>query len=82
MATLIHPTKDAREVEVPLTLTALQCYVGGFIYFIELANGEILIVNEASFDQFGFYNKEASKIAGQAGPIYGDAVLCKPEDIA
>jgi hypothetical protein len=68
-------------IKTPLTLTALQIFVGGFIRFVELSSGDLMVVNEASADGIGFYNPTASQLAGNAGPIYGDAVLCTPEEI-
>jgi len=70
------------DVPTPLTLTALQLFVGGFVYFVELSTGDLMVVNEASRDQIGFYNPTASPLAGKAGPIYGDAILCSPAEIA
>lgn len=71
-----------RGIDTPLTLTALQTYVNGFVYFIELPTGDWLVVNEKSRDNIGPYNPHASSIAGKAGPIYGDAVLIDPKELA
>jgi hypothetical protein len=71
------PKKD---IETPLTLTALQLCVGGFIRFIELPSGDILVVNEATLDGIGYENSSASKIAGRA--VLGDVVICHPSEIA
>jgi len=65
----------------PITLTMLQTCVGGFIKFIELPTGDYMVVNEAS-EQLAPFNSSASSLAGKAGPIYGDAVLCEPSELA
>lgn len=70
-----------RGIAVPLTLTALQTLVGGFIYFVELRSGDLLVINEASRDQIGLYNESATAFAG-GSLIFGDAVLCTPGEIA
>lgn len=70
-----------QDIYTPLTLTALQIFVGGFIHFIELSSGDLMIVNEASRDGLGFHNPTASQLAGKAGPIFGDAILCSPQEI-
>jgi hypothetical protein len=66
-------------IPVPLTLAALQRYVGGFIRFIELASGDVMVVNEAG-PEFAPLNKAATDIAHQ--PIHWHAVLCTPTEIA
>ena len=82
MASFIPYDKPMRnKIPVPLTLTALQEYVGGFIKFIELTCGDIMVVNEAA-SEFAPINHTANDLAGSAGPIYGHAVLCLPEEIA
>lgn len=69
-----------RKVTTPLTLTQLQIFVGGFITFVDLLNGDILIINEASRDRIGIHNQTASTLLGK--PVFGDVVLCSPEEIA
>jgi hypothetical protein len=69
-----------REVETPLTLTQLQLFVGGFIHFVTLLNGDILVTNEASRDHVGIHNPTASTLLGK--PVFGDVVLCSSEEIA
>lgn len=71
-----------RNVPTPLTLTQLQLFVGGFIRFVELMNGDLLVINEASLDGLAQHNPTASSLAGKAGPIFGDAVLCSQQEIA
>jgi hypothetical protein len=56
----------------------LQMYVEGFAQFIELLSGDYLIVNEEGH-KFAPLNPMATSIAGM--PIYGDAVLCTPDEI-
>lgn len=68
-----------RGIETPLTLTQLQILVGGFIHFIELTSGDLLVVNEAA-PELAPINLTASTFAGR--DIYGDVVLCSPKDIA
>lgn len=68
-----------RKVDKPLTLTQLQLFVGGFIHFVTLLNGDILVLNEASRDRVGIHNPTASALLGK--PVFGDAVLCSPEEI-
>ena len=80
MASFIPTNGPAKEVKVPLTLTALQTYVGGFIKFIELPSGDLLVVNEAG-PSFAEINEQANGLAGRVGPIYGHAVLCSPSEI-
>jgi len=70
-----------RNIKTPLTLTALQLFVGGLIRFVELSSGDVMVVNEAYLDGLAFYNPAASQLAGKAGPIYGDAVLCESSEI-
>ena len=75
-----------RNIETPLTLTALQILVGGFIRFVELSSGDWMVINEASLEGTlegtSFLNPTASQLAGKSGPIYGDAVICDPKEIA
>jgi len=70
-----------RNIQTPLTLTQLQTLVAGFVRFIELDDGDIIVINEASPGEAPF-NSLASSIAGKAGPIYGDVVHCKSSEIA
>lgn len=69
-----------REIAGPLTLTALQGYVGGFIEFRDLLNDDIMVTHEEPSNLP--VNGTASVLAGRRGPIHGHAVLCSPEDIA
>ena len=80
MARLLPYDGDVRNVPAPLTLTKLQEYVEGYIRFIELTSGDILVVNEAA-SEFGLVNHHANQFAGKHGPIYGNAVLCSPSEI-
>lgn len=73
------PVKN--NIPTPLTLTALQTYVGGFVKFIELNSGDILVVNDKA-TEFASINHHANSFARSAGPIYGHAVLCSPSEIA
>lgn len=68
-----------RHIETPLTLTQLQLLVGGFIRFVELTSGDLMVVNEAA-ESFAPFNPTASIIANRT--ICGDAVLCCPSEIA
>lgn len=68
-----------RGIETPLTLTHLQLLVGGFIQFVELTSGDLMVVNEAA-PLFAPFNPTASIIASQT--ICGDVVLCSPGEIA
>lgn len=67
-------------IKTPLTLTQLQGYVEGFIRFIDLPSGDLLVVNEAA-QLTSVVNTNATSIAGRLGPIYGNAVLCSPAEI-
>ena len=69
-----------RKVDKQLTLTQLQLFVGGFVHFVDLLNGDMLVVNEASRDRIGIHNPTASSLLGK--PVFGDVVLCSPEEIA
>ncbi|MGH7192224.1 MAG: DUF3846 domain-containing protein [Candidatus Saccharimonadales bacterium] len=81
MATFIPVIGKATGVmSLPLTLTAMQTLVGGFIRFVDLTSGDVMVINESSLDRLGFYNKTASNLAGQS--IYGDVVVCEPTEIA
>ena len=80
MASLIPATRPQSTVEAPLTLTQLQIHVGGFIRFIDLMGGDMLVINEASLDNIGLHNPTASALAGH--PIFGDVILCSPTEIA
>lgn len=66
------------QLAVPLTLTKLQTLVGGFIEFVELLSGDVLVVNEAR--ELAPFNPKASLLLGL--PVNGDVVLCDPEEIA
>jgi len=80
MATYIPLDKPAQgNIETPLTLTALQTFVGGFIKFVDLSSGDILIANEAG-PAFAAVNQTASAMAGR--PIHGHVVLASPQEIA
>lgn len=82
MATVLRASGAALAglIEAPLTLTSLQTTVGGFIRFLELETGDLMVVNEASLDRVGVYNATASSLARQ--PVFGDAVLCLSSEIA
>ena len=69
-----------RGVKTPLTLTQLQIFVGGFVAFIDVLTGDIMVINEASRDRIGIHNPTASSLLGK--PVFGDVVLCSPEEIA
>ncbi len=69
-----------RGITTPLTLTQLQTLIGGFIAFVDLTNGDMLVINEASRDRMGFHNQTASTLLGK--PVFGDVVLCSPSEIA
>jgi len=81
MASYIPWDRPMRQIpsSTPLTLTELQGYVGGFIRFIELSCGDVMVVNEAG-PAFAPVNHTASGLACQT--IHGDVVLCSPEEIA
>ena len=81
MAKLIRANSPMSVIPVPITLTAFQSYVGGFVKFIELSCGDLMVVNEAA-TELAPLNQAATDIAGRAGPIYGHAVHCSPEEIA
>lgn len=68
-----------RGIETPLTLTKLQTLVGGFIHFVELSSGDLMVVNEAAA-QFAPLNPTATIIARRE--THGDVVVCSPKDIA
>lgn len=78
MASFLPCDRNAEAANPPLTLTALQVFVGGFIKFVELSSGDLLVVNEVQ--TFAPLNQTASRLAGT--PIYGHAVICLPEEIA
>lgn len=78
MATYFRHTGEMCQMEAPLTLTAMQIAVGGFIEFIELLSGDTLIVNAAS--ELAPLNTKASLLIGRA--VNGDVILCDPEEIA
>lgn len=79
MANYIAQNSTTRQVPTPLTLTGLQNYVGGFVKFIDLPSGDLMVINEAS-PLFPALNEAASKIAGRT--INGHVVVCAQEDIA
>jgi len=81
MATFFPEEGPARQVESPLTLTKLQTLVKGFIKFIDMPTGDVLVVNESA-PEFARMNETATSLAGRVGPVYGDAVLCDPSEIA
>ena len=81
MATFFPQKGPAQRVETPLTLTRLQMLVKGFIQFIDTPSGDVMVVNESA-NKFAQMNATASSIAGKAGPVYGDVVLCDPTEIA
>lgn len=76
-----RPMERIAPSEIPLTLAQLQSYVGGFVQFVDLSCGDIMVVNEAG-PAFAILNHTANDLAGPAGPIYGDVVLCSPPEIA
>lgn len=78
MATYFRHTGEMRQLETPLTLTAMQIAVGGLIKFIELLSGDTLVVNEAS--DLAPLNAKASLLIGR--PVNGDVILCDPDEIA
>lgn len=84
MARLIRLRGGSRSIETPITLTAFQTLVGGFIEFVELESGDLMVVNEeinsrpSEFSHFS--NPAATVIAGQ--PVLGDVVICNPSEIA
>lgn len=78
MATFMPHDGKAVQVTKPLTLGTLQAYVQGFIRFIDLTSGDILVVNENTPPHIPV-NTSATAIAGFE--VRGDAVLCSPEEI-
>lgn len=81
MATFFPQEGPAKQIEAPLTLTKLQSLVKGFIQFIDMPTGDVLVVNESSVG-YARINVTASLLAGKVGPVYGDVVLCDPSEIA
>ncbi len=71
-----------RKIATPLTLTQMQLKVGGFIKFVDLSSGDIMVINESATEFPGLHNPTASQLAGSAGPIFGDAIICSPSEIA
>jgi len=65
-------------IPVPLSLTALQQYVQGFVQFIDLSGGDCIAVNEKSAE-YGDANQTATALAFQ--PICGPAVLFHPGEL-
>ncbi len=60
----------------PLTLTYMQQMVMGFIDFVEIKSGDLMVVNEDAFQ----INSLATTLAGRE--IRGDVILCDPKEIA
>jgi hypothetical protein len=81
MAMFYPQQGPAQKIAGPLTLTKLQTLVKGFIKFIDMPTGDVLVVNESA-PEFLAENYAASAIAGKAHPVYGDVVLCDPSEIA
>lgn len=79
MATYFPLQGKSEKVEGPLTLTALQTRVKGFISFVELTSGDYLVINESQCSYVPV-NDAATAVAGY--PVRGDVVLCTPEEIA
>ena len=79
MATLIK-VDGSREEDVDIsTLRKQQELVGGYIEYVNLHNGEMLIVNEEGLLMHLEYNSEASDLYGH--PIVGDVVLCNLNEV-
>jgi hypothetical protein len=76
----IPAARPQEQYDKPLTLTQLQLFVGGFVKFVDLMTGDVMVINEASLDNLGPHNPTASSLAGR--PIFGDVVLCTPSEIA
>lgn len=79
MATYVPVEGKSIPLERPITLSSLQSYLHGFIDFIDLDFGDILVVNETAFERDPV-NTTATLIAGR--PIYGDVILCRFGDLA
>lgn len=83
MATLISHTGTLTQVEPNNTedfsLCELQKYVDGYIEIIRLYNDFILVVNEEGIPLGLPINTYASIVAQQ--PIFGNAVLCKDNEV-
>jgi len=79
MATLIK-VDGSREEDVDIsTLKKQQKLVGGYIEYVNLHNGQMLIVNEEGLLMHLEYNYEASELYGH--PIVGDVVLCNLNEV-
>lgn len=78
MANFIAVGEYPKVVPGPLTLAALQIYVQGFIAFVELKSGDLMVTNEMS--NLASYNKTASSIAGFE--VFGDVVICSSSEVA
>ena len=81
MATFFPQEGPTQKVKSPLTLTKLQTLVNGFIKFIDMPTGDLLVVNESA-PEFARMNIAATSLAGKVGPVYGDVILCRPDEIA
>ena len=79
MATYLPAKGKSEKVDGPLTLTALQTRVKGFIQFVDLPSGDCLVINESQCSYVPV-NDSATAMAGY--PIRGDVILCTPEEIA
>lgn len=76
MANFIPVDGPVQTVATPLTMTALQKLVGEPIELVELPSGDLMVMNRIAVSN----NKNATSIAGR--PMYGQIVLCSPEEIA
>lgn len=79
MASLITAAGFAQEVKSPLELHDLQLLVGGFVKFVNLDEGRMIVVQELAVKHRPI-NETASKLAGL--PIHGDVVVLSGEEIA
>jgi hypothetical protein len=79
MASLITANGFANEVTSPLELHELQILVGGYIKYVNLTEGRVLVVQELAF-KYHPVNETATKLAGKT--IHGDVVLCSGSELA
>lgn len=80
MALLVPFDRRSNKVSGQLTLTKIRAMIGGCCNAIQLKSGDFLFVRDEDESSELPRNMNAEDF-NPGAPIYGDALLCSPEEL-
>jgi hypothetical protein len=81
MAQLLCPDGSTKTINGPLTLENMQLLVGGYVEFVRISTGELLVIDEEGLLKEKPLNEQATALyrgtpPRHMGVIVGDAIRC------